>query len=319
VKLLDAAVAPIAVTVRSGFEESLHHGVAVALDADGRVISRVGDPDAVVYPRSSLKPLQTTAMIALGFDAPPDSIALACASHDGSPVHVEGVRRMLESFGLDESDLRNTATRPYDPVARAEARALGIAPSPIQQNCSGKHAAMLATCRINGWSIDDYLDVEHPLQRGITAAIGEMASHVWHVGVDGCGAPTHALALRDLASAMAAVTRSRCPAPRAMSAHPDLVGGPTRDVSVAMRAVPGLAMKDGAQGVTVAAMPDGRAVALKVADGSDAARRAVTASALAQIGVELPDGVRAALVVPVLGHGARVGEVRPIEWTSCDS
>jgi L-asparaginase II len=104
-----------------------------------------------------------------------------------------------------------------------------------------------------------------------------------------------------------------------MSAHPDLVGGPTRDVSVAMRAVPGLAMKDGAQGVTVAAMPDGRAVALKVADGSDAARRAVTASALAQIGVELPDDVRAALVVPVLGHGARVGEVRPIEWTSCDS
>lgn len=316
---LRSAVAPIAVAVRSGFEESLHHGVAVALDPDGLVTSCVGDPGAVIYPRSALKPLQTAAMVGLGLDAPPEAIALACASHDGAPVHIDGVRRMLESFGLDESDLGNTAARPFDPIARAEARSRGIAPSPIQQNCSGKHAAMLATCLINGWSIDGYVEPDHPLQEAITTAVADMASHVWHVGVDGCGAPTHALAVRDLATAMAAVTRSRCSATQAMNAHPDLVGGPTRDVSVAMRAVPGLAIKDGAQGVTVGAMPDGRAVVVKVADGSDAVRRALTVVALRQIGVELPADVQAALVVPVLGHGARVGEVRPLDWTTCGS
>ncbi len=316
---LERSVAPIAVAVRSGFDESVHHGVAVAIDADGRIAASIGDPDAVIYPRSSLKPLQASAMVDLGLDLPSDLLALACASHDGASIHVDGVRRMLDAFGLDERDLRNTPARPYDPSARSRARIDGISPSPIQQNCSGKHAAMLATCRVNGWSTSDYVERDHPLQQAITAAIADYASDVFHVGVDGCGAPTHALRLCDLAAAVAMIARRRRAPALAMSAHPEFVGGPTRDVTLAMRAVPGLLMKDGAQGVTVAAMPDGRAVALKIAAGSDQCRRAVTVTALGHLGAELPDDVVAALRVPVLGHGEPVGEVRPFDWATCSS
>lgn len=316
---LARSVAPIAVAVRSGFDESVHHGVAVSLDSDGHVAACVGDPDAVIYPRSSLKPLQASAMVDLGLDLPSDMLALACASHDGAPIHVEVVRRMLDAFGLDECDLRNTPSRPYDPSARSRARIEGIPPSPIQQNCSGKHAAMLATCRVNGWSITDYVEVDHPLQQALAAAISDLASEVFHVGVDGCGAPTHALRLRDLATAVGVIARERRAPVLAMGAHPELVGGPTRDVTLAMGAVPGLLMKDGAQGVTVAAMPDGRAVALKIADGSDQCRRAVTVTLLGHLGVELPGDLAEALRVPVLGHGEPVGEIRALDWATCSS
>jgi L-asparaginase II len=315
-------VAPIAVAVRSGFGESVHQGVAVALDAEGRITARVGDPDAVIYPRSSMKPLQASAMVELGLDVPSALLALACASHDGAPEHVDGVRKLLAQFDLSEDDLQNTPSRPYADVARARARAEGVGPSAIQQNCSGKHAAMLATCRVNGWTTGGYRSPEHPLQQAITAAIGDLvgdAAAIGHVGVDGCGAPTHALRLSDLAVAVANVARERRPAAVAMSAHPELVGGPERDVTLAMQVVPGLLVKDGAQGVTVAAMPDGRVVALKVADGSDRCRRALTASALGHIGVELPDTLVDGLRVPVLGHGEPVGEIEPLEWTTCSS
>jgi L-asparaginase II len=330
VTALVKSVAPIAAAVRSGLVESVHHGVAVAIDAQGRVTACVGDPTAVVYPRSSLKPLQASAMVDLGLEIPPDMLALACASHDGAPIHVEGIRRMLAAFDLGEGDLQNTPSRPYDPVDRARARAEGVPPSSIQQNCSGKHAAMLATCRINGWSTADYLDPHHPLQLAITEAVARLCGRadrggsgrdadVEHLGVDGCGAPTHALRLHDLATGAARVARERRPAALAMGAHPGLVGGPTRDVTLAMQTVPGLLVKDGAQGVTAAAMPDGRAVALKVADGSDQCRRALTATALRRIGVDLPEQLVERLRVPVLGHGEPVGEIEPMEWTTCSS
>jgi len=311
--------APIAVAVRSGFDESVHHGVAVAVDAAGNTTSAVGDPDAEIYPRSSLKPLQATAMVELGLDLPPELLALACASHDGAPPHLDGVLRILERHGLRESDLQNTPARPLDAAARREARASGVAPSPLQQNCSGKHAAMLATCRVNGWPVASYLDPQHPLQEAITASIAGMAGSIGHVGVDGCGAPTHVLPLRALVLAVAAVARADLAAAQAMRAHPELVAGERRDVTIAMRAVPGLVMKDGAEGVMVAALPDGRAVGVKVADGSDAARRALTVRALSEIGVELADATVAGLAVPVLGHGEPVGRIRALEWMPCGS
>ncbi|MDX2382317.1 MAG: asparaginase [Acidimicrobiia bacterium] len=316
---LDRSIAPIAVAIRSELAESVHHGVAVAIDAGGRVTAFVGDPGAVIYPRSALKPLQASAMVDIGLDVPSEMLALASASHDGAPDHVEGVRRMLAAFDLSESDLGNTSARPYGSAARARARAEGTPPSAIQQNCSGKHAAMLATCRVNGWAIEGYTASCHPVQRAITGAISELASEVLHVGVDGCGAPTHALRLQDLAAAIATVTRDRRSPAIAMGEHPELVGGPTRDVTLAMRAVPGLLVKDGAQGVTVAAMPDGRAVALKIADGSDDCRRALTATALTHIGVELSRDLVEALRVPLFGHGEPVGEIEPLKWTTCVS
>lgn len=318
----DDAVAPIAVAERSGWDESVHHGAAVALGADGAETAMVGDPHLMVYARSSLKPLQATAMVRLGLRLPDGLLALACASHDGSAAHVAGVRRVLAAHGLDETDLQNTPTLPLGEAARDAAVVRGDPPAAITQNCSGKHAAMLATCRVNDWPTERYLDPAHPLQQAVTATIAELTGSVEHVGVDGCGAPAHVVALDGLARAFATIAREEWPVARAMRAAPEMVAGPQRDVTIWMRAVRGLVAKEGAAGVMALALPDGRAAAFKIADGSDLARRAVTVEALRRIGVDV-DGalaeVRDDRAVPVLGHGVPVGELRALNWDPCSS
>jgi L-asparaginase II len=318
----DGAFGPIAVATRSGLEESLHHGAAVALDERGGLRAGVGDPDVVVYPRSSLKPLQAHAMVELGLDLDGPLLAVACASHDGAPRHLDAVRSILERFGFDENDLANSPGRPYGEAERDLARSAGVAPSALQHNCSGKHAAMLATCRINGWDTQTYLDVDHPLQRAITACLGDLGCSVRHVGVDGCGAPTHAVPLRQLAGAYARLATARGPVAVAMAEHPDLVAGSARDVTLWMKALPGLIAKEGAQGVMAASTSDGRAFAFKIADGCDRARRAVVPQALRAIGVDidtLAPSTTTEVAVPVLGHGALVGMLDPLDWASCSS
>ncbi len=310
---------PIAVTVRSGHAESVHHGAVVGLAADGSVALQIGVPDVAVYPRSAMKPLQAIAMVDAGLDLPPELLALVCASHDGRPEHLHGVRRILGLVGLDEAALANTPDLPLDPGAAEQALRAGAERSALAHNCSGKHAGMLATCVVNGWPHDrSYLEPAHPLQRRITEALaGWVGEPSAHVGVDGCGAPAHVVPLVGLARAIrAVVTGAAGPAgdrvADAMRRHPDLVAGPTRDVTLLMRAVPGLVAKDGAEGVFVAGLPDGRVVALKVADGAGRARPPVMVAALERLGVDVtavPDPARRSLV---LGHGRPVGEVRSL-------
>jgi L-asparaginase II len=318
----DGGVVPIASATRSGFEESVHHGAGIAIDEAGQASATLGDADLVVYPRSCLKPMQADAMVQLGLDLPDELLAVACGSHDGSPQHLDAVRSILSRHGLVEGDLANTAARPYGPAARAQARIAGVEPSPLQQNCSGKHAAMLATCVINGWAIDDYLDQGHPLQLAITAALEARGATVHHVGVDGCGAPTHALSLRDLAAAFGALAAPESVVGRAMSTSPVMVGGPDRDVTLWMQAIPTLVAKEGAGGVMALGLAGGRAAAFKIADGSDLARRAVTPEALRAIGVDVdtvaPDIVDR-VAVAVLGHGRAVGALRALQWAPCSS
>jgi L-asparaginase II len=318
----DGRVAPIAVATRSGMEESVHHGAGVAIAAGGDVIAAIGDPDLVVYPRSCLKPMQAHAMLGVGVELTDEQLAVACASHDGAAVHLDAVRSILDRYGLDEADLANTPARPHGSTARADARAAGIEPSSLQQNCSGKHAAMLASCRVNGWPIDSYLEPDHPLQSAITDAFEALGAVVHHVGVDGCGAPTHALTLRHLASAFAVLAVPDSAIARAMTTHPELVGGSDRDVTMWMQAVPSLVMKDGAAGVLAAGLADGRAVAFKIADGTDAARQAVIPEALRAAGVDVDASAAATVeraVVPVLGHGRPVGQLIPLEWVAWTS
>ena len=311
----------MAVATRSGLEESVHQGAGVAIDEDG-ALAQVGDPDLVVYPRSCLKPLQAQAMLGLGLELTDAQLAIACASHDGSALHLDVVRSILTRYDLDVDDLSNIAARPYGSAARNSARLAGVEPSSLQQNCSGKHAAMLATCRVNGWPIDDYLAPDHPVQVAITSGIGVLGAVVRHVGVDGCGAPTHSLALRDVAVAFAALAAPGSVVARAMTSHPELVGGPTRDVTLWMQAVPTLLAKEGASGVMAAGLADGRALAFKIADGSDVARQAVVPAALRAAGVDV-DSIAAATVdrvaVPVLGHGEPVGRLDALDWTPCSS
>jgi L-asparaginase II len=304
--VLDDASAPVAVTTRSGFDESVHRGVVVALDADGSIAWAAGDPEVAIYPRSALKPLQAAAMVAAGLTLPDHLLAVVCASHDGRPEHLAAVRAILAGAGVSEADLENTATLPLDPDAMRDAVRLGVGPAPVLQNCSGKHAGMLATAVINGWSTAGYTAADHPVQRLIVESLQHATGSVSHVGVDGCGAPAPVVSLVGLARAVRALAVDGHQVHAAMTGHPEMVGGPTRDVTRLMRLAPGLLAKDGAEGVYVAALPDGRAVALKVADGAGRARAPVMLAALRSLGVDLaPDAVDEV----VLGHGDPVGRV----------
>jgi L-asparaginase II len=288
------------------------------LDASGAVVLAVGDVATPVFGRSSNKPLQAVAMVRLGLDVDDEQLALVSASHSGEPRHLAIVQRLLDGGGLSAADLANTPALPLDErSARDIVRAGGSATS-LTQNCSGKHAGMLATCVINGWPLESYLDADHPLQRAITGVIADLAGEtVDHVGVDGCGAPVHAVSLAGLARAFRTLVTAPNATPEwrvadVMRAHPELVGGEGRDVTVLMELWPGLLAKDGAEGVYGAATADGRAVALKIDDGAGRARSAVLLAAFDAIGVDVPDGLRDRLRVPVLGHGKPVGEVRAV-------
>lgn len=315
------AFVPIAVTSRSGMSESLHHGTVVALNADGSVAFSAGDPTAITYPRSSNKPMQAVAMVDAGLQLSSELLALVCASHDGTPYHCDLATRILALAGLDVSALQNTPDLPIDRVAAdAIIRADG-GPTSLHQNCSGKHSGMVATCSLNGWSIRDYLDVDHPLQRAITATIAILAGEpVAHIGIDGCGAPAHSMTLVGLARsfrsiAVAVPESSSGQVYAAMTGHPLTVGGDQRDVTQFIRHVPGLIAKDGAEGVFAAALPDGRAVAVKVADGASRAVPAVILHALETLGVDV-GAVTPFVRKRVLGHGAEVGEVSAVvEYT----
>jgi L-asparaginase II len=299
------AVVPVAVTTRSGVVESVHFGAVVALAADGSSVWSVGDPTLAIYPRSALKPLQAQAMSESGLVAKPDELAVATGSHSGEARHIDAVLRLLGSAGLGEDALRNTPALPLGTAAAEDVLRAGGGPRPLLQNCSGKHAAMLATAVANGWDVGTYLDGEHPVQRLIDRYIDGAAGGVCHTGVDGCGAPTAMVTLAGLARAVRALAVGETAVYAAMRAHPDLVAGPGRDDTTLMFAVPGLITKGGAEGVHVAAHADGRAVALKIADGSGRARLPVMLAALRALGFD----VTAVPVPPILGHGSPVGEV----------
>ena len=301
----------VAAVDRNGIDESFHHGTVVVADSSGcRAI--VGDIDTVIYPRSSLKPLQATAMLEAGLRLDSRGLALACASHDGSPAHLDVVRAVLAGAGRSESDLATTPDLPYDRAEAERVLSAGGERTPLQMNCSGKHAAMIATCVAAGWPVDGHLDLDHPLQRRIASTLGDLTGHIEHIGVDGCGAPTHAVPIGGLALAISSVAATQGEVWSAMTAHPELVGGPDRPVTRLMQAVPGLMAKDGAEGVFVAGLPDGRAVAVKIADGAARAAAVVAAAALRSIGVDVPGEVDAQLAPPALGGGRTVGRVRAL-------
>ncbi|MFK0250890.1 asparaginase [Amycolatopsis azurea] len=283
---------PLVHLLRDGMVEGVHHGSAVVLAPDGRVLFSAGDIEAAFYPRSAAKPLQATAMARLGIELSPAGFAVGAASHSGEEIHLAEALNTLVGAGLTAEDLRTPEDLPFDPVERDAWIASGRAASRLAHNCSGKHAAMLATCRLHGWSTKDYLDPGHPLQRAIAGCVEDLTGQrIPKVAVDGCGAPLFAVSLRGLASAIGKIAAASAGTPESLVAegirkHPELVAGTRRDVTALMRAVPGLIAKDGFEAVQVAALPDGTAIAIKIADGGDRARRPVLAAALALCGVE---------------------------------
>lgn len=309
--------AVLAEVVRSGFAESVHTGVALAVDAAGSVVVSAGDPQRPILPRSANKLLQAVGMLRAGLVLDGSLLALAAASHSGERYHLDGVRRMLAGAGLEPEALQNTPDLPYGEPERVAWQAAGRPPSALAQNCSGKHAAMLVTCVENDWSLDDYRAVDHPLQVQLRGTVEDLAGEeVAATGVDGCGAPVFGISARGLARAFARLATADPSSPEgrvadAVRRHPEWLGGTGREVTRLVRALPGLIAKDGAEAVYAAALPDGRAVAVKIADGGARAVVPVVVALLRRLGAdgaaldELAD-------VPVLGHGRRVGSVRVV-------
>ncbi|HEX2307563.1 MAG TPA: asparaginase [Jatrophihabitantaceae bacterium] len=298
---------------RSGVVEGVHRGHLVVLDPNGAVRLAIGEVRAPMFPRSSLKPVQAVAMLRSGLFLAPEEVALASSSHDGEPMHIAGVQAMLATGGLDESDLECPPDLPTGEGARQAVLAAGDGPRRIYMNCSGKHAAMLRTCVVNDWPLSGYLPPTHPLQQRIAETIAAVADEpVAAIGVDGCGAPVFAISLTALArsfSRLATGNGADAAVAAAMRAYPALVGGTTQVSSRVMAGVPGVIVKNGAEGVFAAALMDGGALALKVDDGASRAADRVLVGALRRLGVDaqiLDDLAEE----PVLGGGARVGSVR---------
>ncbi|MCI2421940.1 asparaginase [Saccharopolyspora sp. K220] len=305
---------PLAEVVRGELVESVHFGSAIAVDPDGAVLFEVGASRTPMFPRSSMKPLQSVGMLGAGLELDGELLALACASHGGEQFHLEGVRRVLGRAGLAEADLQNTPGLPLDDDARA---AYGAVPSSLAGDCSGKHAAMLATCVANDWPTVTYRMPDHPLQRQIAATVTELASEpIATTSIDGCGAPLFGLSLHGLATAFAKIRTAKTTATQrvstAISEHPEWVASTTHPNTRLLRALPGSIGKGGAEGVLALAVPDGPAIAIKIADGSHRPNPVLAVALLRALGItnaELDELAE----VPVLGHGKPVGVIRAVE------
>ncbi len=287
----------------------------VRVDPTGEVAWSIGDPNTVIFPRSSNKPIQALGMLRAGLPLEGRLLALASASHSGAAIHLAGVREILDVAGLDESALQTPPSYPYDPQVCADWLRGGGVAAPILMDCSGKHAAMLLTCVTNGWPIDHYLAPDHPLQLEIDRTFTELTGGPADaVGTDGCGAPLLATSLVRLARAIGSILTAPANSLErklvdAMVGSPEYVSGTTRDEMFLMRAFPGAIAKAGAEAVYIVGMPDGTVFALKIDDGGDRARPVVMARALALAGYQHEVLQQES---PVLGGGLPVGSIRAV-------
>jgi L-asparaginase II len=309
----------LAVLVRSGMVESRHLGVAVVVSPNGSVIRQLGNPSALIYPRSTMKPLQAIAARRAGVHLTGEALVLSTASHAGTPDHVRVVRDILNIADLPEEALGCPADWPGDSSSRSALVADGGTASPVYMNCSGKHAAFLLACALNDWPTESYLQPSHPLQLAIRDVVEEFTGEpIVHSGVDGCGAPVHAMSLTGLARAVGRVCAGKDPDAAALSGaileNPWAIDGPGRANTVTIETL-GIVAKLGAEGVMVMGAADGTAVAVKILDGSLRAATLVALELLVDAGVVPRAGANAVLaqtLESVLGAGLPVGEIRAV-------
>jgi len=297
----------LAKVTRGDLVESLHIGHLIVLNTDGSTYLSKGSPELPIYPRSAVKSLQAAAMLKAGLKVDADELAIICASHSGSQKHIDLVTKMLTARSILISQLKNAADKP---LGEKEKFTWGEKPaSQLAQNCSGKHAGMLITCQQNGWDMKSYLDLNHPLQVAIKNEIEALAGEkVSAVSVDGCGAPLFAISLVGLARAISNLVKSKDniyqQVVSACTKYPELVAGDGRLTTRMMQAVPGLFMKEGAEGVQVCAFGDGRVIAVKIIDGSWRPVAPMIMEIFKRWGVDMPDES-----VKIYGGGSVIGEV----------
>jgi L-asparaginase II len=287
-------VEPIVVRVRRGGVVEATHVVHAVAVRDGSVVAAAGDPGRSWYLRSSAKPFQALPLVRARGDVTDEELAIASASHLASPQQLAAVRSLLAKAPAEESELE-----------------CGPEPTPLEHNCSGKHAGMLALCRAQGWPSEGYRLAGHPVQDACLAEVAAAADAdpaEIPTAVDGCGVLTFALALERMAlmfSRLESVDGGARVA-AAMRSHPDLIRGPLAADSMLMRELDGFTAKGGAEGLFCASGPGGLGLALKVEDGTMRAVRPALAELLRRLGFE----TRELGVVPLENsRGEIVGEV----------
>ena len=299
-------------TVRSDLAESTHDVAVVAVDASGTELFRSGDPDRPLFYRSAVKPFQATVALEAGLTLPVEHLAVASASHGGWPIHIAIVRSILSDAGLDESALQCPPSWSLSQEARDLQIRRGVrTPKRVFHNCSGKHAAMLGACMVQGWPIENYLDPDHPLQQRIVEIVAD-ATRVRPepVGIDGCGAPTLRGSVRGLAQAFANLSSSeRCrPAATAVSRFPSLVADNSRPDGKLARWWGG-PIKVGAEG-QIGIGRHGIGIAAKADAGRPEVAVAAVIAAAGELGLisdVMLDALAAEVAPPLLGGGRPVG------------
>jgi L-asparaginase II len=298
--------------------ESRHIGAAVLVASSGEVVRSLGETAALVYPRSTLKPLQAVAVLRAGTPLVGAQVVLASASHAGGPEHLAVVRSILDAAGVPEDALQCPVDWPLGRGYRDQLVREGGGPSRLHMNCSGKHAAFLLASVTNGWTTDDYLDPGHPLQVRIRETVEEFTGDtVEHSGIDGCGAPVHATSLAGLARAIGRVSGANSGAAAeltaAIFADPWALDGTGRANTIVIEQL-ALVAKLGAEGVLVLGSRSGTAVAVKILDGSLRAATLVALELLVEAGEvsrAAATSVLAESLEPVLGGGRVVGAITP--------
>ena len=286
---------------RGGMLESIHSGHAVICDDTGQIVQAWGDPETVIFPRSSCKMLQALPLLESGaadaYGLTDRQIALSCASHQGAAIHTQAVTQWLADLGLSDADLRCGAHEPYDTAERNRLIKADEKPCQCHNNCSGKHSGFLTLNRhLKGGS--EYIDLDHPVQIAVKQAHEETTGETSPgFGIDGCSAPNFATSVHGLARAMArfaaatgtgdARDRAMHRLTRAMGQYPEMVAGETRACTELMRAMDGrVAIKTGAEAVFIAILPEQkRGIALKITDGGTRGAEAAITALLTRAGV----------------------------------
>ncbi len=312
--LASESLVELAVVIRSGVIESRHIGSIAALAADGSVAWQTGSGEQIL-PRSTVKPVQALACVLAGADIDGADLAIAAGSHTGEDVHVDAVRDMLIRAGLDDDALGCPVDWPEDEPTRERLIRDGEKRSRVRMNCSGKHAAMLLACSVNGWDTGSYLDVDHPLQQRVRSTLERLSGEsVAHDAVDGCGAPLFSVSPLGIARIFRALVTADPGTPErrvadAMREFPRYVGGDHHANTDAMIRVPGLLSKGGAEGVIGMATADGASVSMKIADGNPRATTLVALTVLQALGADI-SGAGDLVDLPILGGGVPVGSIR---------
>lgn len=332
---------PLVEVRRGAITESRHRGHIAVMEGNGSLAAYAGFPNTVTFLRSSAKPFQAIPILASGtadrFGFTDKEVALACGSHSGEPIHTEIAAGILKKAGVDASALKCGVHEPYSPEAAHALREKGQPPTVLHNNCSGKHAAMLAFARHLGAPLESYTNPEHPIQLAIARIVSQFSGipvEDLSVGVDGCAVPVFGITVRAMALAYVRLVstptdfekpvRDACERiVRAMTTYPELIGGTTERLDTEiMRAAPGaIVSKVGAEGVYTAGVlpcedwPQGIGLALKIEDGDDRrARPTVVIESLRQLGVlrdKSLEHVSRYAFFPVHNHGGDlVGEIR---------